>query len=90
MTNLSLTYILDVSILLEEVKVFCFVSKSAWVIPSFAIFVSISTASINKELQHICPGTIVPIEKISLETIKELILTCEFLDNTSCFKPKLS
>ena len=33
MTNLSLTSILFVSIMVEEVKVFCFVSKSAWVIP---------------------------------------------------------
>jgi len=33
MTTLSLTSILFVSILLEEVKMFCFVSKSAWVIP---------------------------------------------------------
>ena len=32
MTNLSATSILFVSILLEEVKVGCFVSKSAWVI----------------------------------------------------------
>ena len=32
MTTLSLTSILFVSILLEEVEVFCFVSKSAWVI----------------------------------------------------------
>ena len=31
MTILSLTSILFVSILVEEVKVFCFVSKSAWV-----------------------------------------------------------
>jgi hypothetical protein len=34
MTNLSLTSILFVSILVEEVKAFCFASKSAWVIPS--------------------------------------------------------
>ena len=33
MTNLSLTSILDVSISLEEVKVFCFVSNCACVIP---------------------------------------------------------
>ena len=32
MTNLSLTSILFVSILIEDVKVGCFVSKSAWVI----------------------------------------------------------
>jgi hypothetical protein len=32
MTNLSLTSILFVSILVEDVKVGCFVSKSAWVI----------------------------------------------------------
>ena len=32
MTNLSLTSILFVSILIEDVKVFCFVSKSDWVI----------------------------------------------------------
>jgi hypothetical protein len=51
MTNLSLTSILFVSILVEDVKVFCFVSKSAWVIvepveeivfPEIVIFVSAS------------------------------------------------
>jgi hypothetical protein len=174
MTYLSLTSILFVSILLEEVKMFCFVSKSAWVIApvEFAIFVSklsppifkleqslvaqvkfvkkiilscllliaelvaenlvltfldpivlstnvkfppedispnvdtlftlkadvalsvfcfsfndvsIFTPSINNELQLICPGTIEPLEKVSLETIKELILTLELRDNISCF-----
>ena len=56
MTNLSLTPILFVSILLEEVKIFYFVFKSAWVIVElveFAICVSISTPSINNELQLI-------------------------------------
>ena len=93
MTNLSLTSILFVSILIEEVKVGCFPSKSAWVIPvpvAFAIFVSIFTPPINNVLQLICPGTTVPIEEVSLETIKELIFKCEFLDNFSCFKSKSS
>ena len=51
MTNLSLTSILFVSILIEEVKKFCFSSKSAWVIVEpveFAIFVSILSPPIFK------------------------------------------
>ena len=53
MTNLSLTSILFVSILVEDVKVFCFVSKSAWVIapPELAIFVSILSPPILKLVQ---------------------------------------
>ena len=47
--------------------------------------VSIFTPSINNEIQLICPGTIEPLEKVSLETIKELILMLELLDNISCF-----
>ena len=88
MTNLTLTSILFVSILIEEVKKFCFSSKSAWVIVEpveFAIFVLISTPSINNVLQLICPGTTVPIEEVSLETIKELIFKCEFLDKFFLF-----
>jgi hypothetical protein len=88
-TYLSLTSILDVSILLEEVKMFCFASKSAWVIVEpveFAIFVPISTPSIKNVLQLICAGTNVPIEKVSLATIKELIFKYEFLVNKFCFK----
>ena len=50
MTNLSLTSILFVSILVEEVKVFCFVSNCACNIPplEFAIFVSILSPQIFK------------------------------------------
>ena len=65
---------------------FCFASKSAWVIVEpveFAIFVSISTPSINNVLQFICPGTTEPLEEVSLETIKELIFKCEFIAATN-------
>ena len=55
MTILSLTSILFVNILVEEVNVFCFVSNCACVIPplEFAIFVSMLSPPIFKLEQSI-------------------------------------
>jgi hypothetical protein len=54
MTSLPPTSILEVSILLQEVKVPCFVSKSAWVIPPVIEIILLAIVMLSPAVQVSC------------------------------------